>query len=314
VTLPSVIRFTPTFPVPSFTPADAVKPLQDVPWRRRYFLETVRGEVSLHSLVRILDALDPGRAATLPDRRVVTVYRALIEELSHRFPVSEFWMLELEEDELDEEELLAMAAHIPVEVYGFHWNEPKRAPLLITFLLAHPDERNAVEWLDTDTKHQKWFYPLLDAYVEGDTSEQNVLRHLPSARRGVPEPHPPRGRTWLKAWAGLPLLYRYCTGQTGYGFLDTDQESLDYGGTEGYPPLNLPEIHALERQWQAALQVWTQIAEFVKFVEEGGRERLELMTRTLLREKDALRQVTRTKPSRTLADVFAKETDNETPA
>lgn len=101
---------------------------------------------------------------------------------------------------------------------------------------------------------------------------------------------PPAGRIWRDPWQHLDMLVRWVTNDTGYGWLD--ETSLYLEECMCYPQWDRDEIKALIENWRICEPILDGIKRVAAFIDEGGRERLELMTRVINGDQDAIEQVT----------------------
>ena len=115
----------------------------------------------------------------------------------------------------------------------------------------------------------------------------------------------PRGRRWRHEWETFPATAQYACSQTGNGFLDWDQYTLDENGFDAYPPMTLSDIRALAHQWREAEPLLKRINAFCKWT-DADPARVGLIARVLAGDKDALHQITEPKTSATLARSFTE--------
>ena len=279
------------FPVPVLTN----KPGQ-IPYRRSWFLQEIRSGGGVLRMLAILSNLSPRRVAALPDRNIRTVYRALLDEMATRFPIDEMFHSQIEE-EWDEDEVYYAVEKIPVEVQGVNvFEEQLAAPLVVCFALLRPFEYDNLHQ-DSIAIYKRWLGPMVSAFITAEAVEER-------------DPHirPPRGRAWRKEWAALPDLCAYSASSTGYALLDYDYQGMQENGWDSYPDLNLAEIRGLERGWKTVKPILDRIGKLVRYVDNGGTTRLQLLARAVSGEAEALREITVPKPRvTTLGEIFTGE-------
>lgn len=115
-------------------------------------------------------------------------------------------------------------------------------------------------------------------------------------RDGLPQDRPwlresPAGRKWREPWQHCDMLVRWVQNSTGWGWLD--ETNLYLEECMCYPPWDRDEIRALIDNWRECEPVFNGIKQLAAFIDEGGRERLDLMARVIHGDTDAIMQVSR---------------------
>ncbi len=251
-------------------------------------------------LRHLLTQLDPRAARRTRNASARMLYVEILKWCRQRFPIQEY-VLYCVEEEWDDEEAWGMFDVLPVEPRGFSYDDDMPTALAICGLLSlwnvFADEYTVGAAL---LKKHAW----LNEYKPRERARVGASENPYLSDYREP-PHPPNGREWRKPWNALKDACEWVTARTGIAFLDYDQASMDESGYETYPRLTLDEIRASAEQWSDAAKIIERVNKLCDYV-GNDRKRTRLLADVLARKPEALRQVTRPRPT-TLAQVFMRE-------
>ncbi len=290
----------PSFPVPTLG-ANAYRP--------SYFARRLREQSGPQFFVTLLRQVAPSRFRALESRTPLRCYIALLEELSHRFPINEYYAVMAQEIGEHGDEDNPYMEGIPFDVFGIDpYDDEITSPAVALCALfgmyaRDPDElvhgapRGIADCLDPlDFAWADALAPLLGRSLRH-------LLHPPYELRT-----PPRGRVWRAPWQRLYALYACANCMTDNPFLDFTHSEQEE--SEAFPPWNLDEIRALERLWKEAVRVTPSADALSHYIDARPRERLPLLAGALRRDRDILLQLTQPKDT-TLKKIFAMESSTQ---
>lgn len=271
-------------------------------YRRSFFARRLNEMTGFGALLR---ALSPRRFAAVSDKSLVGYYVALVNYLGTLFPINDYAVMyavemyyegdyyegEYGEGEYSDE--AALCEHlehsgIPADLFGVELDysgpESMTSPAL-ALCRCFPRQTK------TSIIKEPWTYKHYEVF------DKHILRVLPP-QDSLPAIslrmvcRPPRGREWQGVWKGLPEMVAYAYNRTGNCFLDYPPQVLFEGGG---PAWDVDEIKALAKLWKQAKLMWRRIDALIQYIDQKPVERLPLLARVLMRDREIIDQITRRK-------------------